>query len=302
MLGAKLKLITKDQERQEHVLMISGHELVRGGTCRLVREYSYKTVHGESLHRLEQARSGLHAPKVWRRAIQGTALGFGAPLGWLGIRFISGTSPRADIVAFPGLYLYMLVATMLVFGAFGAFLGLREKRLQDDSVTDALTGLRNLRYFLARTEEAYAETQRLGQPLAVAVIDLDHFKSVNDTYGHPIGDLLLSAMAQSLASVVRRADTAARVGGEEFALLLPGMTGEQAKSMGERVQQAICQTSVRLNDRPDKIRVTTSIGVASTAEWPGAGPDELYAAADAALYHAKHQGRDQVILALPLLS
>jgi diguanylate cyclase (GGDEF)-like protein len=122
---------------------------------------------------------------------------------------------------------------------------------------------------------------------------------VNDTYGHPVGDHVLATTARSMVSVVRRADTVARIGGEEFALILPGKTGEEAKSIGERVHQAICEASIPLTNGRSEVRVTASLGVASTAEWVGAEPAVLYAKADAALYQAKGEGRNRVVLAQP---
>ncbi|HUH13390.1 MAG TPA: GGDEF domain-containing protein [Longimicrobiales bacterium] len=237
------------------------------------------------------------------RALQGMALAVGAPLGWLLIQRARGVPMGAELSAHPGLYLYMLLGTLLVFGAFGLLLGEREARLlrsarelEELAVTDSLTGLRNARYFHARLEEADAERERAGEPLALAVLDLDHFKRINDEHGHPVGDEVLAAVARAIADVTREGETEARVGGEEFALLLPGSTGEAAREVADRVRAAIAAVEIPVGGA-GPLRVTASAGVASTAELGDVDPRELYRAADEALYRAKELGRDRTVVA-----
>jgi diguanylate cyclase (GGDEF)-like protein len=299
MPGAKAKLAPITQQKWCHILVVDADAQIRQKLSETLKAHRCELIFEESSDSFEKVKFRLGARRIWIRAIQGAILSVGAPLGWLVVRSFSGVHPWTELIAFPGLYLYMLTTTMIAFAIFGGFVGLREERLKETSVTDPVTGLKNIRYFLARLEEASAESQRLGQPLAVAVVDFDSFKSVNDSYGHPVGDIVLAETAQSMTSVVRRADTVARMGGEEFALILPGKTGEEAKSVGERVRRAICQTSVPLPDGRGEVKVTASVGVASTAELAGAGLDALYAAADAALYRAKGEGRNRVVLARP---
>lgn len=232
-----------------------------------------------------------------KRLVQGLLLSAGAPLGWLLIRMLSGISPLSEIISHAGLYTYMLVATMAVFGSFAYYVGKREEILESIGLTDGMTGLRNIRYFRRRLQEAITQGKRTGYPLAIVVLDLDHFKKVNDTYGHPVGDHVLKSASQAIQSIVRGDDTAARVGGEEFALILPGQTGPQGVLVAERVREAIHAAGVRLPAKDDPIRVTASAGVASTAEWDRADVSLLYERADKALLRAKADGRNRVILA-----
>ncbi|HEX6135489.1 MAG TPA: GGDEF domain-containing protein [Longimicrobiales bacterium] len=242
---------------------------------------------------------------TWR-ALQGLALAVGAPLGWLIIQTLRGASPTVQLTSATGVYVYMLVGTMLVLGFFGLLLGQREdrilasnRRLEELAVTDPLTGLRNARYFHARLEEEQAERARTGEPLAVAVLDIDHFKDVNDRYGHLVGDDVLAGVAREIEAVTRQAETAARVGGEEFALLLPGSSTDDALEAVERVRAAVAAAETRLPGPAGRtVRVTASAGVASTVELPGLSALELYGAADSALYRAKAEGRNRTIIAV----
>ena len=116
------------------------------------------------------------------RALQGMAMAPGAPLGWLLIRSMGGVEPAAELAADPGLYIYMALGTLVIFALFGFILGEKEDRLEqsnqtlkDLAITDALTGLRNRRYFHARLDEEQAESRRTGAPLALALLDLDYF-------------------------------------------------------------------------------------------------------------------------------
>ncbi|MGI8708958.1 MAG: GGDEF domain-containing protein [Actinomycetota bacterium] len=233
--------------------------------------------------------------------MQGALLGLGAPLGWLAIRALAGYGLIEELTHDPGLYVYLLVPTVLSFASFGVVLGIQEDRLRqlnarlsDDALTDELTGLKNPRYFRARLDEEHAASQRSGAPLALLMIDLDRFKRVNDRYGHPEGDRLLKRVAGALASVARQGETAARVGGEEFALLLPGAAGEDAYAAAERVRAAVA--AVQLHPSyGGLITITVSVGCASTGALGPLSPRELYAAADEALYEAKKRGRDRSV-------
>ena len=112
-------------------------------------------------------------------------------------------------------------------------------------------------------------------------------------YGHPTGDDLLVHIAEAISSVLRKGETVARVGGEEFAALLVDSTGNQARLTGERIRQAVGDAAIRAPNG-DAVSVTISVGIVSTSEFPALGPDALYAKADEALYRAKQQGRNRV--------
>lgn len=236
-----------------------------------------------------------------RRTLQGLLLALGAPLGWLGLRLTGGHSIADELSGHGGLYLYLLLPTLVVFAAFGAVLGHHEdeleranKKLSEDALTDELTGLKNLRYFRARLEEEHAASKRNESGLSLLMIDLDDFKNVNDRYGHQEGDRLLGAVALAITSIMRGGETAARVGGEEFAVLLPGASGEEAFVAAERIRGAVAAVQLHPSSGAP-ITITVSVGAAASEDLGSGGTRELYAAADAALYVAKNQGRNQTV-------
>jgi diguanylate cyclase (GGDEF)-like protein len=172
-----------------------------------------------------------------------------------------------------------------------------QAELRDLAVTDALTGLPNHRFLQQRLgEEVERVVRRAGRgeqrPLSVALFDLDHFKAVNDTYGHPTGDAVLRAVARTAASVLRTSDVVCRYGGEEFAVVLVDTTGPEALRACERIADELRALELDAEDGRPIGRVTASFGVATTV---GVGLDRagLIAAADRALYAAKRDGRDR---------
>lgn len=241
---------------------------------------------------------------AWTRALEGAGMSVGAPLGWLLIRKLQGVATGRELAEHASLYLYMLLGTLGAFGVFGFLLGRSADRLAElttrlstMALTDSLTGLRNARYFHARLNEEYAESQRTGVPLALALLDLDHFKRINDQHGHPAGDVVLATVANAIASVTRKGETEARVGGEEFAVLLQESTGSAGAEAADRVRAAIAAAESRHPGSPKIIRVTASAGVASTSDLDVQGPEDLYRAADRALYRAKREGRNRTVVA-----
>lgn len=163
---------------------------------------------------------------------------------------------------------------------------------------DPLTGLANRRHFDEVKEIEFRRTQRLGQPLALLVCDIDNFKRYNDAYGHAMGDNCLRAVAQALKVAVRRAgDLVARIGGEEFVILLPSTDREAALGLADRVLASIAEAAIPHRDSDTSSFVTLSIGVALTTSTPAASFDALFHLADRALYAAKAAGRNRVTLA-----
>ena len=160
------------------------------------------------------------------------------------------------------------------------------ERLVALATTDPLTGLANRRSFRDRLEAECSRSARVGVPLGLALVDLDHFKRVNDTYGHQAGDAVLVELARRLRGCARREDVVARVGGEEFAWLLPEADLGAAAEAAERLRRRIAEAPF-----PVVGRVTGSIGVAALE----AGPDELVRDADRALYRAKDGGRNRCV-------
>ena len=242
------------------------------------------------------------------RAVQGAVLAVGAPVGWWLMAVAAGSDPVAVVGEYEALFLYLFVATLVAFALFGGVVGHREDRLLEAnrmldalSVSDPVTGLKNARYFRARLAEAWAHAATRHEPLSLVVIDLDRFKDVNDTWGHPTGDRVLLAVARALSTAVRGGDTTARLGddtarmgGEEFAVLLTGTGLLAAVSVAERLLDAVRALRIPA-DGGGEVRVTASAGLASSEEG-AASPDDLYARADAAMYAAKHAGRDRLAL------
>jgi two-component system, cell cycle response regulator len=169
------------------------------------------------------------------------------------------------------------------------------KRLRRLSITDGLTELFNHRHMHELLHEEFERTKRSSEPLAVLMLDLDRFKHINDTYGHPTGDVILYETARILRESAREIDMVGRYGGEEFIVILPGTDEEAAALFAERVRSAVGEHVYR--DEANEVRMTVSGGVAS---YPGEGvghPDMLIKRADEALYSAKTSGRDRIIRA-----
>jgi diguanylate cyclase (GGDEF)-like protein len=166
-------------------------------------------------------------------------------------------------------------------------------KLKEMAVTDPLTGLSNRRHFGEQLTRQFSEAARYNVDLSCCMIDLDHFKQLNDTLGHQIGDALICLAAKSIKEVCRSSDIAARYGGDEFVLLLPHTTAEEAEATVERIRHAIAQ---RCDNHPKvRLPVTLSIGVASLKrDYPDSG-DGLVAMADRALYMAKERGKNCVV-------
>ncbi|MES2498189.1 MAG: two-component regulator propeller domain-containing protein [Pseudomonadota bacterium] len=168
-------------------------------------------------------------------------------------------------------------------------------RLAHLAQTDPLTGCANRRHFMTLADEWLVATRRNGMPLCLAILDLDEFKTINDRHGHPGGDAVLEMAGVVILDHLRPIDVAGRIGGEEFALLLPDVGIEDARASAERLREALGMARVKVDGV--SIGITASIGVAEL------GPNEdfgrLYARADASLYAAKEAGRDRVEMSSP---
>lgn len=177
---------------------------------------------------------------------------------------------------------------------------LRTKYLQDllikHTQIDPLTGLGNRRALQDRLLQEWARVQRYGGVFAVIMADLDHFKAVNDTYGHPAGDRVLQEVAEVLAAQCRDSDVLIRYGGEEFSLILPTHHAQEAAVLAERCRLAIANLSV--DTAGTTIRLSASFGVADSAGCASA--DEIIEQADKALYRAKQSGRNRVEITAPV--
>ena len=166
------------------------------------------------------------------------------------------------------------------------------RRLQELATTDELTGLWNRRRFFEVLRREFHRVRRHGTDLALAMFDLDHFKVVNDTYGHTFGDRVLVEVAKAVLLEVRETDVAARYGGEEFVVLMPSTSSEEAMSAVERIRKRVAQRYI--SDGKHAVRVTLSAGVSAAEAQGTSTPEALLRLADEALYAAKHAGRDCV--------
>src|SRR5215472_8807525 len=172
----------------------------------------------------------------------------------------------------------------------------RHTQLLNEARADAKTGLLNAATWEREALAEVARAVRTGSPLAVALLDLDRFKHINDTYGHLVGDEVLRQIADTMTGVLREYDLAGRFGGEEFVMLLPHTRAVDALRIAERVRAHIAQLPIYAAGAsgPERVPVTVSIGVAALDAGSHRELSELLAAADAALYRAKASGRDQV--------
>ncbi len=165
-------------------------------------------------------------------------------------------------------------------------------RMEEMATTDGLTGLVNHRTFQERVVEMLARAERSGGTQAVLLTDIDHFKKVNDTYGHPVGDQVLRKVAQVVSSCVRKIDLAARYGGEEFAVVLEGTDAEGARLLAERIRTEVQKLIFQSDKGP--FSVTLSLGISVYPE-DGRDSKTLIGRSDQALYHAKHNGRNRAV-------
>jgi diguanylate cyclase (GGDEF)-like protein len=166
------------------------------------------------------------------------------------------------------------------------------ERIQRLATLDPLTGLYNRRFGMARLHEEFARSIRSGQPFGVAIFDIDHFKAVNDTYGHATGDRVLVAVAGAARRVLREGDVLVRYGGEEFLAILVGASSDDAERIGERIRRVVGESVVE--DGSQAVRVTVSVGLASSSDREISDEAALIKIADGAMYAAKQGGRNQI--------
>ena len=187
----------------------------------------------------------------------------------------------------------MVVAVALAFLLVSAAKEQLEMQHREAALLDPLTGVANRRGFDAVVAQMLARARRDKSSAALLLLDLDHFKAVNDTWGHQVGDHVLQAVARAIEQGLRRGDVVARLGGEEFAIALAGCGADQAALLGEGVRRAVAALDIRRGDA--SVGLTVSVGVAALRSADTL--DTLFARADAALYRAKRAGRNRVELA-----
>ena len=222
------------------------------------------------------------------------------------------TASRVDKIVYLNKLLFVtgaLLATALFFGTFFIYplirgqvreegklramtvsLSARSQTLEQAALTDGLTGMQNRRYFDDALREYLQEFRRIDRPVGLMILDLDHFKQVNDTHGHDVGDEVLRAVATCLRGMTRYHDVVARLGGEEFAVVTPNMDVELLARFAERIRKAIANMSIMSGNV--RLKVTTSVGLAVWDHKESA--EDFYRRADRQLYEAKKQGRNRV--------
>ncbi|MBZ9657973.1 GGDEF domain-containing protein [Mesorhizobium sp. ESP-6-4] len=219
---------------------------------------------------------------------------------------------RVDRIVYLNKLLFVtgaLLATALFFGTFFIYplirgqvreegklramtvsLSARSQTLEQAALTDSLTGMQNRRYFDDALREYLHEFRRIDRPVGLMILDLDHFKQVNDTHGHDVGDEVLRAVATCLRGMTRYHDVVARLGGEEFAVVTPNMDVELLARFAERIRKAVANMSIMSGNV--RLKVTTSVGLAVWDHKESA--EDFYRRADRQLYEAKKQGRNRV--------
>ena len=223
------------------------------------------------------------------------------------------TSRKADqSVAYLSKLLFatgVLLATALFFGIFFIFplirtqvkeegklramtvsLSARSETLEHAALTDGLTGMQNRRYFDDALKEYLDEFRRIDKPVGLMIFDLDHFKQVNDTHGHDVGDEVLRAVAGCLKDMTRYHDVVARLGGEEFAVVAPNMDHDMLVRLAERIRKGIAAMPILSGNV--RLKITASVGLAVWDRKESA--EEFFRRADKQLYQAKRQGRNRV--------
>lgn len=170
-----------------------------------------------------------------------------------------------------------------------------EQELYHQATHDSLTGLYNRRHLECTAQREYAVMLRSKQPLTAIMFDIDHFKQVNDTYGHAVGDQVLQALASRITPRLRQEDQLFRSGGEEFVLLLPDTSATEATIIAEKIRTVVSRKPIQ-TDEGDSLTITISLGIETIEKALPGGYTELLANADAAMYHAKRTGRDRLVL------
>jgi diguanylate cyclase (GGDEF)-like protein/PAS domain S-box-containing protein len=168
-----------------------------------------------------------------------------------------------------------------------------EQRLIEMATTDALTGLANRRHLMTELEAECARFRRMGNNISVLMLDLDHFKRINDTWGHAAGDVVLAHFSDILKSVTRKTDRVGRLGGEEFVVVLPETNDRGATIFAEKIRSSIAEASVPFDHQ--HIGYTVSIGIATCNDRKAESADSILQKADLALYRAKNEGRNRVV-------
>ncbi|MFN0118465.1 MAG: GGDEF domain-containing protein [Elusimicrobiota bacterium] len=243
-------------------------------------------------------------------AILGILLGLGSPIGWL-IWRVFDSHPlwiKNELSSFGLIYAYMTMGTVIAFTSFGYFLGrksdlltkqssfIKEKleEVNEMAITDSLTGIHNARYLHDQLSIEIESAKRYETPLTCLMLDIDDFKKINDMFGHPAGDIVLTTLSKIIKQCVRRVDIMGRLGGEEFLVIMPHTLPETAFSVAERIRQAVQRWPFDAEGTPIPVTVSIGIGYFPSKEINDKGA--LLKATDEALYEAKRTGKNKTIV------
>jgi diguanylate cyclase (GGDEF)-like protein len=207
------------------------------------------------------------------------------------------TDPALDNLGYGSFDWATQVSRLILLGVatlLATAIVLRSQRLRRQSRSDRLTGLPNRSFFDERVQAELSRARRYGEPVSLAMIDIDHFKKFNDTWGHAAGDVALRAVSAAILASVRQSDLLVRYGGEEFVVLLPGMTAEAAMERVEDMRLTVEQLPLSIPRREDSTKVTISIGLAVYGT-DGTQAEDLLDRADARLFEAKAAGRNRLV-------
>jgi diguanylate cyclase (GGDEF)-like protein len=238
---------------------------------------------------------------VSRRHARVTKVADGALLADLGSQngtYVDGER-ISELVLKEGMKIRVGQTTVLKFARYDEVEEKAQRQLLESALRDGMTHAFNRRYFLQRLAAEVRFAERHHQPLALLMIDIDHFKKLNDDNGHPAGDEVLRGLCRVLTDTLRAEDVLARYGGEEFAVLVRGVTRENALLLGERLRKIVQTMTLKFNDKPMPLTVSIGVSVFPIADGPEGAPSDqtgqkLIELADAALYRAKNGGRNRV--------
>ena len=226
---------------------------------------------------------------LWARSIPAMLAGGVAGTVFAGFHWAPDTSMRVIMACLPVMTLHTLSVSIVSYRLIRKT-GQQNQLLEELRRVDALTGLFGRGHWQEQAEAALRRHHTLGEPACMLMLDIDHFKAINDTHGHTVGDEVIRALAHVVRGSVRATDCAGRFGGDEFAIVLQGMRVPEALTIAHRIRTQI--EAVRLRQLPE-VRITSSIGVAGASHRHGTLRAWIDAA-DAALYNAKHGGRNRV--------
>jgi len=268
-------------------------EILRTGQPRIINDLEqYLVEHPQSESTQVITREGVRSNLTCPLMVQG------APVGFL---FFSSNRPDTYREAHQDLFMRCAAQLSVVVErslhyeelyTLNQRLHAAQASLEKQANTDALTGLMNRRALLARLDGEIEELAKSGTELAICMVDIDHFKRINDTFGHLAGDAVLRHVAVTLASTCRATEALGRYGGEEFLYVLPAAGRPEAERAAERLRAAVAATEIAVGER--KLRVTVSVGATAAAAGSPTSSDVLIGAADRALYAAKMLGRDRI--------